>query len=301
MQRSHAIGFVVFCVLSGSEWLVDMTYPSSLPFLERQALHYFAIALLAGAYVLLRSRKAELLQIPLLSFAAASIVLLGLPALLNESAHAVSARSGVALFALTPLFLVVGASAFHFTDAGPQSRRVLMMPALIGFAGALLLPPFQLPSNARMGLLFAVVCGAVLLTATGSLWMHRLLRGHAIVPALAILCGTNALFLAAAVLLSHFERPTAGDIGVELLRSVILDLPQLVLLLWLMRELDPVRFGSRFLLAPLLSILEALIFLRMPIDLRMAGTVVLMAIGGAILLLWNAPADAESPPSLGLR
>jgi hypothetical protein len=88
---------------------------------------------------------------------------------------------------------------------------------------------------------------------------------------------------------------------VEVLRSLIFDLPQLLLLVWLLRELDPVRFSARFVFVPLLSVMEGSLLLHLHINLRMSGTLLLMALGGAMLLLWDAPADSEAPPSLGLR
>lgn len=301
MQRRHIIGFVAFCLLSGSGWLVDNVSPSSLPSLEQQGLHFLVVTLAMFGALLLRPHAAVSPPMPLLPLAAASILLLGLPALLNQSAYAVSARSGIALFTLVPLCIVVGAVAFHAAPADPQPSRALMMPALIGFAGAALLPSFQLPADARQGLLFFVVFVAVLFTATGSLWMYDLLRGQPIAPSATILCGANALFLAAVAALTDFVLPSPGALLAELLRALIFDLPQLLLLVWLLRELDPARCGARFVLAPLLSIVEGILLLHLHIDLRMGGTILLMTLGGAMLLLWDAPADSEAPPSLGLR
>lgn len=299
MQRRHVLAFALFCLLSGSGWLVDNAYPSPLPSLERRALHDVAITLAALAFLLFKRRSLQ--RIPLLRLAAASILLLGLPAFLNELTHTVSAISGLALFALVPLFLIIGAIAFNPPATGPHPSRALMMPALIGFAGTLLLPSFQFPSTAHGVLLFALIIVAVLSTAAGSLWMYTLLHGLDIAPVLAIFCGVNALFLG---IVAPFVSPAislASVLPQELLRTLALDLPQFLLFIWLLRELDPVRFGSRFLLVPLLSVIEGMILLHPPIDMRLGLGVLLMAISGGILLFANPSADSESPPSLNLR
>ncbi|MEO6803474.1 MAG: hypothetical protein ABI197_09560 [Granulicella sp.] len=297
MRRRHVLGFALFCLLSGSGWLVDNAYPSPLPALERQALHDLVIALAAAAFLIFKRRSPQ--PIPLLRIATASILLLGLPASLNELAHSVSATSGLALFALVPLFLIVGAIAFNPSSPNPQPSRALMTPALIGFVGALLLPAFQFPSTTHGAFLFALVFAAALSTAAGSLWIYTLLRGHDLAPALAIFCGANALFLGIVAPLTSPIVSPASSLPHELLRA--LDLPQLLLFLWLLRELDPIRFGSRFLLVPLLSVLEGVILVHPPIDPRLGLAALFMAIGGVTLLFANAPADAESPPSLNLR
>ncbi len=301
MRRLQWIGLGVLCLLSGSRWLADNAYPGALPILEQQALHYLLIGLVAAAALAVRRRSAKTQSIPWPSLSAASLLLLGLPAILTELAARVTTESGPALFALAPLFVVVGVASAGGSIAGSSRARSLMMPSLIGLAGALLLLPFKLPSTALGAGLFLTAIAAVVSAAIGSVWMHRLLQHCPLRPALVLLCGVNAVFLGVASALHEPITLPLTALPVELLRAAALDLPQLLLLVWLLRELDPARLSARYLLAPLLTTLEGMAFFRLPVDLRMGAGSVLLLVGGMALLLWKGDDESGRSSSLNLR
>ena len=299
MSRRRGIGFAVFCLIGGSQWLADTALPSVLPLFERESLHYLLVGIVATSMLIVRRRSLRPLQVQWLRLAMASLMLLGIPELLGEAAHRVSAATRVGLFALVPLLVVVGASSFR---EELTQGRVLMMPALAGFSGMLLLVPFQLPSGTATSLSFVLDFAAVLLTAIGSLWMYGLLRQCGVTSALVILCGANAFLMGLAADLTHqFIVPLTSVLLVELLRCAIFDLPLLLLLVWVLRELFPPKLAVRFLLIPLLSAFEGAILLHTGISLRMACGIILIVIGSGALLFWRATDDLESGPLLGLQ
>ncbi|NYF80166.1 hypothetical protein [Granulicella arctica] len=292
MRRLQGFGFALFCLLAGSRWLVENAFPSALPPLEQGSLQYAVVGVVAVAIWIFRSRSTDAKFLPWPLLAVASLLLLGLPVLLN-----VSSGTGVALFALVPLCVVVGVVA-----CGREARgRALMMPALIGLAGALLLLPFQLPSTAYGGFMFGVVFVAVLLAAGGSIWMHALLQGRNIAQAVAVICGANAVLLGVAALLRGEGMIAASSSPAELLRCLVLDLPQMFLLVWLLREMPPERLAARFLVAPLLTAIEGVILLHPPLDIRMGLGMMLMLLGSGALLFWNGADESASASSLGLN
>jgi drug/metabolite transporter (DMT)-like permease len=294
MKRWQAIGFAVFCLLGGSRWLADSAFPSALPLFEQESLHYLLIGFVALAILFLR-RSAHKAKVPWLRLAVAGMLLLGVPALLNEAAHAMTPATHVALFALVPLFVAVGASA------GATQGHGLMMPALVGLSGALLLLPFQFPSTVSGGVSFGLVIAAVLFTAGGSVWMYALLAECTVLPAVAILCGANAVVLGLAALFHAPMVPVTNDLLLEGARCIVLDLPIVFLLVWLLQQVEPPRLASRYFIVPLLSAAEGIILMRSRIEPRMAVGLALMVAGSTALLLWRGSDESEAASQLGLR
>jgi drug/metabolite transporter (DMT)-like permease len=65
-----------------------------------------------------------------------------------------------------------------------------------------------------------------------------------------------------------------------------------LLLLWLLRRMPPVQFASRYLIIPLLTVLEAYVLLRPQLTLRIGAGAILLAAGAGSLLLQH-PAEDE--------
>lgn len=296
MRLRHGLGFVVFCLISGSRWMVESAFPSTLPTLLEQALHYGLIGIVALAWWLLQRRPAEHDPAPWPQLAAASLLVCA-PAAMIDAAHVVSSVTAVALFAMTPLVIVLGVASSGSGEGG----RALMTPALIGLGGTLLLLGFQPPSTVHAGLMLAIVFGAVVLTSGGSIWIHTLLHHRNIAHAAAVLCGANAVLLGIAAVVHGLVPLPAGSLPLELLRTLAFDLPLIVLFVWLLRELPAARFASRYLIAPLFAVLEEAIFLRLPMNRIMVSGMLLMAVGGVALLLMKDVDEAEKTSQLGLN
>ena len=288
MQGWRGLGFSVFCLLAGSRWLVESAYPSALPPLQRQAIHFGVMGLAVAVVWRLRRRS---WPGGWLHMALAGMLLLGVPSILERVAGPVVNHTGAALFTLAPLFVVVGVVAFGEEDGA----RALMMPALVGAAGGLLVLPFELPTTAYGGVLFGVALGAVVSTAVGGIWLHRLLQGADFAPAVAVVLGANAVLLGVAA--GVLEGTPAGrGYGEEALWGVAVELPMSLLLLWLVREVVPVRLAGRFLFVPLVTVAEGWVLLRPGLDWRLGLGVLLMVVG-CVMLLWRVE---EGEMRLGL-
>ncbi len=245
------------------------------------SLHDAVIGMAALVFYLADEANSRSSKPSLPRMAIASIILIALPALLNRFTPAVQPETSVALYALVPLCVVVA-------TAGEESSRVSTMPALAGLAGALLLLSWRMPSTYRDTIGFAAVLLAVLLTAAGSVWMHTLIHRKNLGCALLIAAWTNVVIFGA-VGLSRGDRFDGWPgVKVELLRALMIDLPQVFLLIWLVRDVAPQKFATRFFLVPLVTVVEGWTILHGPIGPRMGV--------GILLLLWGAAAILFSKP-----
>jgi drug/metabolite transporter (DMT)-like permease len=105
-----------------------------------------------------------------------------------------------------------------------------------------------------------------------------------LVEAVVICSFANALFAFASVLLMNLAAHggalgslTWSTFGAEAATAILFDLPQMILLLWLMRVVAPVRLAARTLVIPLLTVLEGYALLGPPVTAR-------SLCGGALLI-----------------
>jgi hypothetical protein len=80
--------------------------------------------------------------------------------------------------------------------------------------------------------------------------------------------------------------------------SSLVDLAEVVLLVWLLREMVPVRFAARYLVIPLLTLVESYALMRPELTVRVISGVVLLAAGAGMLLFFK---DGEEETVLSLR
>jgi len=73
---------------------------------------------------------------------------------------------------------------------------------------------------------------------------------------------------------------------------------EVVLIVWLLREMLHVRFAARYLVIPLLTILESFVLMRPEWTVRMGFGTALLAAGGGMLLFLKA---GEEETVLSLR
>jgi drug/metabolite transporter (DMT)-like permease len=292
MKRSVWLTFGALCLLSSSSWVVEPYGASSLPSLERQGLLDFVV----GFAALLLSGRGSMLRIRQQSWTRLIVVGLGffgIPALAIELASgAVPEVSRSALFALVPIVVAVVLSAVEAGGAAERDARRSLAPALVGLGGLLLLLPLSFSSSARGNAMIAVVCTAVILAGIASVWLYRLLQQFELSDAAALVCLSNAIFLLICGWGSGAIVWDRGSLLSLLSWSSLVDVTEVLLLLWLLRRMPPVQFASRYLLIPLLTVLEAYILVRPPLTLRIgAGTILLAA--GVGLLLFQHPAKEE--------
>ncbi len=280
-RRSIWIAFFCLCLLLSSSWLLPAGATEESP-IAQQACFYGVLGLLACAFSYRRLWSRVKRDRLWLQVASMSVLLLGMPAVLGEWArNGISDISRAALFALVPFVVVVVAAV---RESEPGVRR-FFIPALVGFGGVLLLLPFSFPTSPRGQIVFGVLLVAVALAGFASERIYRLLHGFGTLEALAVVSLSNAAFL----IVCHFVNLPSAESwsGVSSLLSIhsLYNLAELLLLVWLLREMSPVRLAVRYLLVPLFIVLEGFAFLHPPLTVRMAAGLILLVAGAAYLLL----------------
>jgi drug/metabolite transporter (DMT)-like permease len=298
MKRSIWIAFGFLCLLSASAWAATPFGSSTLPPLEQLALLYLAIGL-GSLLVSGKSWWKRVRNRPWAALVIASVMFFGTPALAIELASGtVPEITRAALFALVPIVVAITIAAVDAGTPSESSARRSLLPALLGLAGLLLLLPLSFSWSPRGTIMFAVLCTAVVLAGISSVWLYRLMQPYRRTDAAAMICLSNAAFLFAC---GHAGEPfiwSPSSLVSIVSLSTLVNLIEILLLLWLVRTLSPVRFAARFLIIPLLTVLEAYVLLRPQWTLRIGGGAALLVIGAALLVLANP--DREEP-ELSLR
>jgi drug/metabolite transporter (DMT)-like permease len=291
MARLSWFAFTSLCLLSSAAWVIPVA-PGLLPGLERQSVIYLAIGL---TMLFVRRQPASRgLELSWLWLAFGSVVLFGVPAVVIEWASGAVPSSGIsALFAMVPIVVVLAVASTG--DEGGVRR--LLPWALVGLGGVLLLLPLDVSRSMRGSLMMAGLLAVVVLVGVASVWMHRLLRSFRVVDAVAVVCLSNALFLVIWCVVSRsFVWGWSAFVSSVSVSSLV-GLVEVVLAVWLLREMRPVHFGARYLVIPLLTVVEGFIVLRPELTVRMGVGVVLLGVGAGRMLLSGA-SDEEGGLSL---
>jgi hypothetical protein len=210
----------------------------------------------------------------------------------------VPAISRSALFAAVPVVVVMVVASGDAAGREERGARLFLMPALTGLGGLLLLLPLQFSGSAHGWVMLAVVCAAVVLVGLASVWLYRLLRGFALTDAIAVVGLANAAFLLG--LSCVHEKVVWHWSGAASVVSIasLADVVEVLLIVWLLREMPPVRFAARYLVIPLLTIMESFVLMLPGWTVRMGFGTALLAAGAGTLLFWKA---GEEDTVLSLR
>jgi drug/metabolite transporter (DMT)-like permease len=301
MKKSVWSAFAALCLLSSTAWVTASFGQSTLPALEQQGLLFGVIGIAAllfpGKKLWSRSQQRPARFWP--QIALAGIAFFGLPALVNELVSgAVPAISRTLLFTLAPIVIAIAIPAGNAADPAERNARRSLAPSLAGIGGLLLLLPLNLPGSPRGRLMLATVCIAVILLGIASVRLYRSLQSVDLRDAAVIVCLSNAAFLLiCSVITGEFVWSASGLASLATFSSLI-NLIEIPLLLWLLREMPPIRFASRYLLIPLLTIVESYVVMRPMLTLRLGAGLILLAAGAAMLLAGNS---SEEETSLSLR
>jgi hypothetical protein len=288
MRRASWIGFVALCILSATSWVIPPG--EELSVFKQQGVRYAVVglvALLLGGY---RGWSWSLgLRLGLVG-----IGFFGIPMAVGESSRgAMPEISRSALFAMVPVVVVIVIAA---GDDEKGVRRFLA-PALAGLGGLLLVLPLEFSSSIRERIMLSVICAAVVLVGLSSAWLYRLLRGVALAHAVTAICLANGVFLlVCSVVRGDYVLQWNGLSSVISVASLV-DVVEVVLIVWLLREMPPVRFAARYLLIPLLTILESYVLIRPEVTMRIACGTLLLAAGVGMLLFLKV-GDEETMLSL---
>jgi drug/metabolite transporter (DMT)-like permease len=282
------VTFAVLCVLSGTSWVIPREMSDGLPPLEQQGVLFGVIGLtallLAGRRVWSRSRGLRNARL-----AAAAVGFFGVPIVVAEYARgSVPTISRSALFALVPVVVVMAVASGVPAEREERGARLFLMPALGGLGGLLLLLPLAFSGSARGWVMLAVVCAAVVLVGLASVWLYRLLRGFALADAIAVVGLANAVFL---VVWSAVREGVVwrGNGFVSMVSGAsLVDVVEVLLIVWLLREMPPIRFAARYLVIPLLTVVESYVLMRPEWTVRMGFGTALLALGAGMLLFLKA-------------
>ncbi|MCU1321563.1 MAG: hypothetical protein JWM43_1212 [Acidobacteriaceae bacterium] len=267
MKRTVGWMFGAYCLLAASEWLLD---PVSL---RARAVLYGLVGL--GALVGNRGRawavRGELVKLGL-----ASLLLLAVPEVAAAWALGhVSGNLGTVVWGIVPVFLVLVVAQ----EDGVAMR--MLVPAVVGLGGVLLLIPSSLPESTVGRIAAAVLVGSALLIAFSGVWIYRILQKFEWMQAVAVICVANAVVLfVAGLLFGGSGWGLGGNWSGVLLRGA-----EILLLVGVLRGGTPLQVGARFLLVPLLTIVEGVVLLRPELTVRMGVGAALLAGGTGYLLL----------------
>jgi drug/metabolite transporter (DMT)-like permease len=304
MKQSVWLIFGALCLLSSTAWIATpLGSTSTLPPLERQGLLYALLGLIALSTFALRPESQRKIEesksiYPWPELALTGIAFFGLPAIALEFATgALPETSRILPFTLTPIVVAVALTASQSDNVAEKGARRTLIPSLTGIAGLLLLLPLNFSNSARSQIMLAVICAAVILAALAGLWLFRMLQGISPLKAAAIICLSNATLLLTLSAISGSLVWTRSDLASLASPSSLVNLIEIPLLLWLAREMPPMRFAARYLVIPLLTVLEAYIVMHPPMTPRtIAGAILLSA--GALTLLLLKPTEEDEVLSL---
>jgi drug/metabolite transporter (DMT)-like permease len=297
MRWTLWIAFAVLCLLSGTSWAIAREVSDGLPPLEQQGLLFGVIGLsallFAGRRVWSRSRRPEYVRL-----AGSAVGFFGVPMVVVEYARgSVPAISRSALFALVPVVVVMAVASSESAGREERGARLFLMPTLVGLGGLLLLLPLAFSSSARGWVMLSIVCAAVVLVGLASVWLYQLLRGFAFADAIAVVGVANAAFLLVWSVVREEVVWRGNGLASVISMASLVDVAEVLLIVWLLREMSPIRFAARYLVIPLLTVLESYVVMRPEWTVRMGFGTALLAAGGGILLFLNA-GEEETPLSL---
>jgi drug/metabolite transporter (DMT)-like permease len=288
MRWNRWFAFVALCILSGTSWVIPHDGVDRLPPLEQQGILFGVLG--CGALLFAGGRESfGDMRRRWVRLAWAAVGFLGVPSVVAEYTRGpLPVISRAALFAMVPIVIVMTLAARESVKNEERGARRLLIPALVGLGGLLLLLPLQFSSSVRAWISLGGVCAAVVLVGLASVWLYELLQGAKFVAGLAVTGVANSIFLLFWSALHEDTLWHRDDLASLLSLTSLTDLTEVLLIVWLLREMQPARFASRYLLIPLVTVLESYILMRPELTARMGFGTVLLAAGAGMLLFFKA-------------
>jgi drug/metabolite transporter (DMT)-like permease len=270
--------------------------PATLPPVERQALTFALLAIVAALFSLLH--RSEWPRGPrLVASVIAGLGLFVAPALSFSIAKEwIGNLTQVALFSITPVFAIVFEPYIGTRDTVSQSRGSLLA-ALAAVVGTLCLIPADAPNSIETAGAFCVLLlAAAAVAAANCVAVNTATHLNSLDPMAAIAALTAVAVLAPMSAFTEQPLLRMSALGPELAWSAIAEVPELLLLFWLMRRMTAARMTTRFVLTPLMASLIGLLLLRPSVGPRAGIGMILMAAGAAWLLLAPENSTPDPPP-----
>jgi hypothetical protein len=294
MKTRSSLGFAALCLLSGSGWMIDQFYPPVLNGPARVAVQDGLLALLFFTAASLKEPRRRLKREQIFELGWAGAALLAVPAVVGAGASGqVADLDGVLCYAAVPAIVVFLLSQYSSGFGAEESPLRLLVPALAGLGGAALILPFALPPTLAGKMWLLVIVASASVSAYAAIRLHRALTDGVLLWQSSILCS------AAAVVAASFWRVGYASVGpvavssvvVEVLRTLLLDAPMLLLLVYLLRAMPPAAISTRLLLIPLVTIVESYLIERPPTEWTTFAGMILMAAAAYWLLSTAEPED----------
>lgn len=282
-------GLLLLCVL----WSLDSLRGDLAPALAGHAFSERESAALAfGLLALVAALSAVLTRTPwprghqLWACVGSGLGLFFVPDLLLGLAQGqVPGLERVAVFSLTPVFAIV-LEPYLNSAAEPISGALLA--ALAAVAGALALFPLNPPVSAAAFAGLVAVIAAAFCIATANCFAVRVANAEPVLPLstlITVMAGAAAIAFTIAAVLGPRPHAASTAVAADLGWIVFVDLPALWLLFWLFKRISAARMTVRFVLAPAMTALAALVIEQPGMQLRTIIGIALLAGGAAWLLL----------------
>ncbi len=265
--------------------LMPGVFAADIPPFEREAIHLGALAVVG--WLLTAVLGAEWPKGR--NIWDAVLIGLGLfvvPALLGEASRSeIPDLTRVALYSLTPVFAVAFEPYLgRLTESQAKGGLLAALGCVIGTLGVF---PLVIPRTWQGAAgFFAIVLAVACVAATNCLAVRTLsempLKSGS--PVAAIAGAASALMLAAASLVSEHPTWSHPVVGLEIAWTTAVELPELLLLFWLMRRMSAVRMTTRFVVTPLIVNVVGFIVLRPSMRVRAGLGILLLAVSAGWLL-----------------
>lgn len=252
---------LLLCFLWGMEWLRELLVLPATSSTLRAAITCTLAALL---YALFPSERCSTRR-GILS----ALGLFALPLLLQQAAH-LSGYTSAALWALAPVLIVVVCGA-----RSTGLRQEMLIAALAGVAGTLLILPFQFPASLSDGLHWLILLAGIASAAVASV----------MAPEAAGFRTTGLLSAAAVLWIATIANGSLSLSLPELLWIACIDLPAMLVLLWLLPQVCPEALSTRYLLPMVITILTSWVVLHQQMTVRFAGGILLLLSSSTGLIL----------------
>lgn len=272
--------YLLYCVLAGSLWMAEAVLAPSWPGLLRICWHD---AVVAAAFVVLALRSGDRPDWRvLLEVGGWCTLLFAGPALIAQWA---GGRLGNGLATLVVALIPV--ATVFVRSQQDEDAMGLLLPAAVGVAGLGLVIPFALPSSAAGARWMGVAVLFALGMAFAGLRLHRLLRNVPLAWAATVGAGCAALATGLAWA-AGTHGPVVWDwttLAMETAWGLVVDGALVWLVLWLLRELEPIACSGRFLLVPVVTLVGG-ILVEKP-EVGWAGWLGLVLAAGASVVLFR--------------
>ncbi len=299
-------GLLLLCFLWSLESLRSDLAPSilatDLPPFERDAVHLGVLAvvgwLLTAALGAKWPKGRRIWDAVLIGLG-----LFVIPAILGEAAKdEIPDLTRVALYSLTPVFAVAFEPYLgRLTETRSKGGLLAALGCVIGTLGVfpLLIPRTWHGAAGFFAIILAVACIAA--TNCRAVRVLSEMPGKSTAPMAAIAGAVSAVLFAGASLVSEHPTWSHSVMGTEIAWSTAVELPNLLLLFWLMRRMSAVRMTTRFVVTPLIVNVVGLIVLRPSMQIRAGLGILLLTVSVGWLLLAREQEHDETGLPLNLK